>query len=318
MRPMIEVLVRGIRIEAEGIRSFELTPLDGTLPAWRAGAHLLVEPAPWLQRAYSLCNHPEDSGCYRIAVKHEPASRGGSAAMHALVPGAQLRVSPPANLFEPDPAASQHVLLAGGIGITPLYAMRNALLASHTPVSLHCFARSAAHAAFRDRLGAESEMHYGLDAAQTRSRLGQIVGPHAADAGCSFCLCGPEAFMDAASAVLTTMGVAPERIRSERFGTAGTTAPATNPSGSFRVRFARSGIEAEVPPGKPILIVAREHGVDIPSSCEMGVCGACQTKVLAGEPEHHDQYLSAAEQAAGDCLLPCVSRGKRGTLVIDC
>jgi len=316
MTKMIDVIVRGIRIEAEEIRSFELAPLNGDLPAWQAGAHILVEVKPGLQRAYSLCNHPEDSGCYRIAVKHEAASRGGSMAMHRLQVGDRLRVAPPANLFEPDPATTHHVLLAGGIGVTPLYAMRNALLAKSVPVRLHYFARSAAHAAFSSRLGTESEAHYGLDAAQTKIRLMQIVAPHAADGGTRFCLCGPAAFMDTAGDVLAAANVDSARVRSERFGATSAVAPSVS-AGSFRVRFERSGIEAEVPAGTPIIAVARSHGVDIPTSCEMGVCGACYTKVIGGEAEHHDQYLSPAEQAAGNCLLPCVSRSKSSLLILD-
>lgn len=316
---MMDMIVRGIRIEAEDIRSFELAPVAGALPAWQAGAHVLVEAAAGVQRAYSLCNHAGETGCYRIAVKREPASRGGSSAMHALRVGDRLRVGAPANLFEIDASATRHVLLAGGIGITPLYAMRNALLAAGAAVQLHSFARSASHEAFGAHLSDETRSHYGLDATASAARLAEIAAAHAADDGTRFYLCGPAAFMDAASSALDDAGISAARIRSERFGAATSATPqaATTAAGGFRVRFERSGIEAEVPAGVPIIAVARELGVDIPTSCEMGVCGACHTKVLAGDPEHLDQYLSADEQAAGDCILPCVSRGRCGVLVID-
>lgn len=319
---MIDVFVRGIRIEAEDVRSFELAPLEGRLPPWEAGAHVMVAAAPGLLRAYSLCNHPEEADCYRIAVKRESGSRGGSASMHRLQVGDCLRISAPANLFGIDPEARTHLLLAGGIGITPLYAMRNALRARGAEVSLHAFVRSDAHACFQSRLCEGAVLHAGLDAAATRARLDALIAPQATDPHACFYLCGPAGFMDAAAAALAAHGVPARRIRSERFGAApvlgpATAAPLAPAVEGCRVRFARSGVEADLPAGSSILSLARAHGVEIPTSCEVGVCGACQSRVLAGEPEHLDQYLSAAERAAGDSILPCVSRCRTGLLVID-
>ncbi|MEN3112569.1 PDR/VanB family oxidoreductase [Uliginosibacterium paludis] len=314
---MIDVFVRGIRIEAEDVRSFELAPLEGSLPPWQAGAHVMVAAAPGLLRAYSLCNHPEEADCYRIAVKRESTSRGGSASMHRLQVGDCLRISEPANLFGIDPEARTHLLLAGGIGITPLYAMRNALRARGAEVSLHAFVRSDAHACFQSRLCEGAVVHAGLDAAATRTRLDALIAPHTADPHACFYLCGPAGFMDAAAAALAARGVPASRIRSERFGAAPAATITPAAAEGARVRFARSGVEAALPAGSSILSVARAHGVEIPTSCEVGVCGACQSRVLAGEPEHLDQYLSAAERAAGDSILPCVSRCRTGLLVID-
>ncbi|GAA5164835.1 PDR/VanB family oxidoreductase [Viridibacterium curvum] len=324
---MIRATIRSIRIEADDIRSFELVSSDGTpLPAWQPGAHVQVAlpggPGKTLQRAYSLCNHVGEAGCYRIAVKREPASRGGSRAMHALQVGDSVEISAPRNLFELDPAAQRHVLIAGGIGITPLYAMFNALRGV-AACELHYFVRSAAHAAFVDRLGDQIKLHAGLDANQTASALAAIVQPHASDSRTTFYTCGPAAFMAAVEAALTAAGIPLTQLRSERFGAEPQPASANEAGsggsnkGEFRIVFARSGIEAEVPAGTPIIEVARACGVDIPTSCEQGVCGACLSDVLEGAPEHHDGYLSDAERASGRIMLPCVSRCVGTRLVLD-
>jgi vanillate monooxygenase ferredoxin subunit len=311
----IELMVRSIRIETAEVRSFELVSLNGPLPAWQAGAHIVVQAAPGIRRAYSLCNHREDTDCYRIAVKREAASRGGSAAMHTLAVGTRIQVEPPANLFEIDPQARRHILIAGGIGITPLYAMRNTLIAQGKLVSLHYFARSAAHAVFSSRLDNETTLHLGLDAKRTNECMGQIIQRHASEKMNTFYLCGPTAFMDAISTALTDAGIDPQRLRQECFKPTDMPAPQDK---KFQVHFARSGITVDVPVGKSILTVARELGVEMPSGCEMGVCGACQSTVLEGRPDHRDNYLSIEEQSSGKCILPCISRASGELLILDC
>lgn len=318
----MDMLIRSIRIEAEDVRSFELVPLDAApLPDWSPGAHVQVElpagPGKTLRRAYSLCNHPGERDALRIAVKCEAASRGGSRAMHALAVGQRLRVGAPLNLFEIDAQATRHVLLAGGIGITPLYAMFNALQ-GRAEVALHYFARSAAHAAFADRLGDAAHTYFGLDAEGTARALQDIVAQHADEPRCCFYTCGPAPFMAAVESALRIAGVPADRLRLERFAAEAPAATgAALADGSFRVVFARSGIEAEVPAGVPIIEVARACAVDIPTSCEQGVCGACLSEVLEGSPEHHDAYLSDAERADGRLMLPCVSRCAGARLMLD-
>ncbi|MEC5385734.1 PDR/VanB family oxidoreductase [Uliginosibacterium sp. H3] len=317
----IDTLVRSVRIEAEDIRSFELAPLPGEqLPDWTPGAHIQVRLAGGLTRAYSLCNHPGETGSYRIAVKLEAQSRGGSRAMHGLAPGDRVQISAPRNLFGLDMAATAHVLIAGGIGVTPLYAMFNALK-DHAECEMHYFARSNLHAAFSDRLSQRSHLHHGLDAEGTLQTLRALAAMHARRPGTVFYTCGPAAFMDAVEKTLAAAGIPAAQLRSERFGTEATPAKPVSgealPSGSFRIVFARSKIEAEVTRGESIIGVARAHGVDIPSSCEQGVCGACLSDVLDGTPEHLDAYLSSAEQAGNKLILPCVSRCAGACLVID-
>jgi vanillate monooxygenase ferredoxin subunit len=311
---MITVKIRSIRIEAEDIRSFELVSTDGSsLPAWSPGAHVMVGVAG-LQRAYSLCNHLRERNCYRIAVKLEPQSRGGSRAMHALRVGDTLQISAPRTLFELDASAQCHVLLAGGIGITPLYAMFNALRGM-AACELHYFVRSAAQAAFVDQLGVEARLYSGFEPAQTVEALAEIIRPHADDSRTTFYTCGPAPFMAAVEAALSAAGVPPEQLRSERFAAAPVVGGSSD--GGFHIVFARSGVEADVPAGVPIIQVARECGVDIPTSCEQGVCGACLSDVIEGQPEHLDAYLSDEERAGGKIMLPCVSRCQGTRLVLD-
>ncbi|MDB5799196.1 MAG: Oxidoreductase [Rhodocyclales bacterium] len=313
----LDVLVRSVRIEAESIRSYELVAASGSLPAWTPGAHVQLSLPGQLKRAYSLCNHRGENACYRIAVKLESQSRGGSRAVHQLAPGDRLRISPPQNLFEPDTAARRHVLIAGGIGITPLYAMSNAL--GDDACEMHYFTRDLKCAAFADRLTGRALLHAGLDSAATAAALHEIVTPHADDERTTFYTCGPSGFMSSVETALLRAGVPPERLRSERFGAEVPTVPleTQGAAGSFHVVFARSAVEALVPSGVPIIVIARQHGIDIPTSCEQGVCGACETGVLEGVPEHHDAYLSDAERASGKILLPCVSRCTGGRLVLD-
>jgi len=319
---LINVLVRGVRIEAQDIRSFELVALAGEhLPVWQPGAHVQVSlpgksPGTFLSRAYSLCNHAGETDCYRIAVKLEAQSRGGSRAMHALSPGDRLQISAPRNLFALDADAKSHVLIAGGIGVTPLYAMFNSL-EGNASSEMHYFTRSHAHSAFAGHMRHRTSFHTGLDVAETASALRMIVARHTGFERTTFYTCGPAAFMNAVESALAAAGVPATQLRSERFGADQPPAALPAARGTFRIVFARSGIEADVAPGVPIIDVARAHGVDIPTSCEQGVCGACMSDVLDGAPEHHDAYLSGAEQAGGKLILPCVSRCGGPRLVID-
>lgn len=310
---MIDVMIRGIRIEAPDIRSFELVPIAGLLPAWEAGAHIQVEIRPGLQRAYSLCNHPEDTDCYRIAVKRDPQSRGGSAAMHNLQVGQKLRISSPTNLFELAPGSKHVILLAAGIGITPLYAMYRALLEKGTIPELHAFAHSEKHLAFRTRIE-QAAVHAGLTHDATAVLLRRVIEKGSEIPDTEFYVCGPSGFMDTVQTISIEYGIQADRIHSERFAPV----PASiDNQGSFKIHFARSGVEAEVPPGASIIEVARSVGVEIPTSCEMGVCGACLSHVLEGTPDHQDSYLTPAEQEEGKTMLPCVSRSCSARLSLD-
>ncbi|MFT4173087.1 MAG: PDR/VanB family oxidoreductase [Rhodocyclaceae bacterium] len=313
--------VRAIRLEAEEVRSFELVPAAGTpLPGWSAGAHVEVQLPGGLARPYSLFNGPEETHCYRIAVKREAASRGGSASLHDKVAlGDTLRVRAPRNLFALDDNATRHILVAGGIGITPILAMFRALVASGADVSLHYFARSREHAAFADFLAAHPashrvNFHFGLDEMAARVRLAGVLAERAPQTGDALYVCGPAALMELVVDGAARTGWPAHAVHRESFG--GGAGPVATSAG-FEVVFQRSGQRCTVAPGQTILAAARAAGVPLVTSCEQGVCGACLTTVLEGQPEHRDGYLSQTERAAGALILPCVSGCKGTRLVLD-
>lgn len=286
------------------------------LPPFEAGAHIDLHLRNGLVRKYSLCNDPFEREFYEIAVKREPASRGGSAYVHdAVAVGDVLSVSQPENYFPLEPDASPAVLLAAGIGVTPLLAMAHTLKRAGRALAFHYFVRSLEGAAYgstlQERLGDVSALHVGMSPALTRDTLTEIVArmePHA-----HLYFCGPAAFMDAADAVARTHLPA-RNIHYERF--CGPSAGADGDD-AFEIQLARSERVLAVPPGKSITDVLYEHGVPMETSCEAGICGSCRTIVLGGTPDHRDEFLSAAEKARNDCLMPCVSRCRTRRLVLD-
>lgn len=318
MSTIYSLRVTAIRQEAPDIRSFELTPVDGgALPPMEPGAHIDIHTGEGLVRQYSLCNGPEERGDYRIAVKREPGSRGGSSWMHdQLRVGDLLTVAGPRNNFVLRPGTGPHLLLAGGIGMTPVFAMARHLAADGHPLAFHYFARDQASAAFRDDisrlLAAHATLHLGLDPAGTRAELARIIGEAAAQSGAQVYFCGPAPFLDLVLEL--TRDWPAGTVHYERFSAA-----PVDPSGErgFHVELARSGGRYHVPPGQSIVAALAEHGIEIMTSCEQGVCGTCLTPLLAGDPDHRDMVLSDAEAEAKSLILPCVSRARSDLLVLD-
>lgn len=292
--------VRAERItqEATGIRSFRLVAADGgRLAAAAAGSHVDVRTPGGPVRQYSLCE-PGRTDSYLIAVKLEPASRGGSAAMHRLAEGDVVEISPPRNTF-PLRDAENLVLIAGGIGITPVLAMGRELTAAGRPFAFHYFARSAEQAAFLPVVTTwpGTTLHLGLDPVAADAVLSTIpAGP-----GTRIFVCGPEPLMDA---VRARAGAA--EVYSERFGPA----PVGDDARGCRIVLARSGITVDVGPEQSVLEAVLDAGVDVDYSCEQGTCGTCVTPVLSGEIDHRDEYLTDVERQAADRMCLCVSRGK--------
>jgi vanillate O-demethylase ferredoxin subunit len=308
--------------EAEGICSLDLVAEDGTaLPAFTAGAHVEVQ-LPFvragLARPYSLCNSPAETHRYQIAVLKEPASRGGSRALHDQVhEGMLLDIRPPRNQFALAPQARQHLLLAGGIGITPLLSMAEALCAAGADFALHCAARSAGRLAFAQRLAAApyaQRVHVHLDSGPAHQRLDLDALLAAPVPGCHLYVCGPAGFMDAALGTAARAGWAPDQVHLERFG-AEPVAPVDG--GGFEVQLASTGRVITVRADQSVLQALSEAGLELPSSCEQGICGTCLTRVVSGVPDHRDQYLLPQEQAANDQFLPCCSRARSPRLVLD-
>lgn len=324
---LIEVRVVARWAEAEDICRLQLQRLDGQpLPAYEAGAHVdlhLPGPAPGLVRPYSLC----DAGSaapqhYTLAVLRVPASRGGSAAVHDLLQaGAVLHIGAPRNLFALQPGAARHLLLAGGIGITPLLSMAWQLHGQGQAFELHYATRSPARTAFAAQLqgapfAARVHRYHDDGPAEQRLQLAALLAGPAAEPGTHLYLCGPQGFMDAVRAAARAAGWPDTRVHSESFAAAAPVAGASDGDGRFEVQLGHDGRIVVVEPGQTVCQALADAGVLIPTSCEQGVCGTCLTRVLDGEPDHRDQYLLPEEQAANDQFTPCVSRARSARLVL--
>ncbi|CAM3123197.1 oxidoreductase [Pseudomonas floridensis] len=315
---MIDVTVLSRTDEALGICSYELVRTDGgLLPPFTAGAHIDVHLPDGLIRQYSLCNAPSERHRYLIGVLNDPASRGGSRSLHQQIhPGAHLRISEPRNLFPLADKASRTLLFGGGIGITPILCMAEDLAQRDQPFELHYCVRSAEHAAFTERLqqsvfASQVNLHFD-DRPPTRLDALTVLGEPAADA--HLYVCGPNGFMQYILDSARAQGWTEEQLHREYF----TSAPVdTSSDGSFSVEIGSTGQVFTVPADKTVAQVLESNGIDIPLSCEQGVCGTCLTRVLKGIPDHRDLFMTEDEQALNDQFTPCCSRSKTPLLVLD-
>lgn len=320
----IEVLMKTVITRklpvATDICLFELTSLDGqALPPFTAGAHIDVHVDGHV-RQYSLCNSPAETGVYRIGVLRDPASRGGSIAMHELACGAALEISMPKNHFPLDEAAEHTILLAGGIGITPILCMAEQLMLAGRSFELHYCTREPARTAFRERFAApdlKDRTRVYFDTAQPDERIDLKAVLARPTAGTHVYVCGPAGFIDAVLSTASGAGWPSANLHREYFGAAPQVPGVNGANDAFRIKIASSGAVVDVPSGVTIVDALRKCGVEIPVSCEQGVCGTCLTRVLSGEPDHRDLYLTDEERVANDQLLPCCSRAKTPLLVLD-
>ncbi|MBY0239464.1 MAG: PDR/VanB family oxidoreductase [Burkholderiaceae bacterium] len=318
----MNLTVANIRDEADGIRSFRLVDPDGAaLPPYEPGAHIDVTAPGGVTRQYSLCGSPDDDSAYLIAVKREPASRGGSASLHADVSeGDQLAVGAPRNLFALDPAAPEHLLFGAGIGITPLLSMAYRLQRSGSRYTLHYFARSPDTAAFADLLASDRfagnvRFHYGVAPDALDRALRACLAQAACGGAAHVYTCGPAPFMQRVLAAAAE-GRADDAIHLEHFAAEPVAAPAGGDQ-SFDVVLAQSGRVLSVPAGMAMVDVLAQAGIVIDTSCREGICGTCVVPVLEGEPDHRDHCLSRKEKAANDQVCACVSRSRSARLVLD-
>lgn len=306
--------------ETPEIRRFVLEGGDGgELPPMTPGSHIDIHLAPGLVRQYSICNGPDDRDGYVIAVKRELQSRGGSSRMHGLVAGDFLEIGLPRNNFPLAEDAQRHLLIAGGIGITPLFSMARHVAARGGSFLLHYFVRSPQHVAFRNMLGTKElsssvTIHAGLDAVATGDRLAELLA--VPDGGTHLYVCGPGPFMEAAIAAALARGWPTARIHREYFGAV--PIDRAGEDGSFDVRLAASGRTIRVATDETIVQALQREGVQADISCEQGICGICVTRVLEGMPDHRDSFLTDEEKRAGDRMCICVSRSiDRGSLVLE-
>ncbi|MDB5715002.1 MAG: ferredoxin [Sphingomonadales bacterium] len=303
--------------QADDIVSIELANIDGRpLPAFEAGSHIDVEVADGIVRQYSLSTDPAAPGAYRIGVLREAASRGGSAAVHdRLEIGAPLRISRPRNFFPLNEAAPESILMAGGIGVTPIMAMAYRLHSIGAPFALHYANRTKTRAAFLDELRNSAfgdHVAAYFDDGPVSSRLNVETILTAADPGAHLYCCGPKGFIDHVVNAAQALGWPANQIHVEHFA-----ATPVLTGAPFDVIAARSGRTFHIPCEKTILEVLNEAGIDIPSSCHSGVCATCMTSVIDGVPDHRDMVLSDEEKAANRQIAVCCSRSKTRQLVLD-
>jgi vanillate O-demethylase ferredoxin subunit len=312
----LEVRVARKRIEADDIVSFDLARPDGQpLPAFDAGAHIDVHVPGGLVRQYSLCSRPWQLHDYQIAVLLAPASRGGSEAMHRAVrEGDLIRISRPRNLFALANAPAPPLLVAGGIGVTPILCMAEQLAQAHAPFEMHYFARSRTRTAFLRRIeeasfASQVAFHFDDGPAEQQLPLTRLFArPHEHRRAY---VCGPAGFLDASLQAARQAGWAEDRVHFESF----TPRAQDAPSLAFEVQIASTGAVYVVPPDKTVVQVLAEHSVNVPLSCEQGICATCLTRVLAGTPDHRDFILTPEERAVS--FTPCCSRSLSPRLVLD-
>ena len=319
MSALLRVRVVARQDEALDICSLDLVAVDGgALPAFSAGAHIDLHLPGGLVRQYSLCNAPGETQRYRIAVLRDAASRGGSATVHdQLQVGTELEIGAPRNLFELDPSAPHHLLLAGGIGITPLLAMAEQLAAQGGSFALHHATRSHERTPFVAQLATApyaDRVHHHVDDGPAMQKLDLAATLRSAPAGSHLYVCGPTGFMEAVLAEGRAQGWDEARLHREYFATAPTGAAG---DGGFELELASSGRVIPVAKDQTALAALLAAGLDIPMSCEQGVCGTCLTGVKSGVPDHRDQYLTPEERAANNQFLPCCSRASSPRLVLD-
>ncbi len=313
----LEVEVTSIEQVTPLIKHFKLRPVSGdAMPAFSGGSHIVVvmrTPTRVYRNPYSLLSPPHRLDSYEIGVRRMEESRGGSHFMHDRVGvGTRLEIAHPVNLFALDKIARKHVLIAGGIGITPFMAHLEDLHEGRVPYELHYSVRGREHAAFLPRIlertGERVRMYYDSEG-QSIDFDGllsnQPLGTHVY-------VCGPAGLIDKVAATARAWGWPDSHIHWEQFS-----APPVGDA--FEVFLARSKVTVHVPPDQSLLESIEAQGVEVPYLCRGGVCGFCQTRVLEldGELIHNDHFLSDADKAKRNTIMPCVSRARCKSLVLD-
>ena len=330
---LLGVRVLSVRYEAEDINSYELVDPDGgELPPFSAGAHIDLHLRDGRIRQYSLCNDPAERHRYVVGVLKDPASRGGSVAIFEKVhAGRIITISAPRNHFPLANDARRHLLLAGGIGVTPMMAMLAQLERDDADYFLHYCTRSPERTAFRDLLVrhcAARRVRYHHDDGDPRNGLDIAALLRERPDGTHLYYCGPPGFM---AAVANACAHWPKgAVHLEYFTPPAPTRPvvASPPAPSlgavaaaaaiplaFQVRLTSTGALYDVPNDKSIVQVLREQGIDVETSCESGLCGTCRTRYVEGDPEHHDYVLEDDERS--EYVMICCARSKSPLLVLD-
>jgi len=300
---------------ADGIHMLEFRDAGGQpLPEFSAGAHIAIRAPNGLLRKYSLCNDPAERDRYLVAIKREANGRGGSCNLiDNAKAGDELMVAPPVNDFGLPRRAQDFLFIAGGIGITPIMAMIREVQRQGKRFRLFYCSRSLETTAFLDELSApefkdQVVIHYDQGDPARSLDLKPVLAERK-NREHLYC-CGPRPLMEAVRQM--TDHWSSTAVHFEAFSDAETHKPTDKP---FKVRLARSGGVIDVPTTKTILEVLREHGLEVPSSCETGTCGTCRTKLIAGVADHRDLVLAEHERA--DTIMICVSRAHTDDITID-
>tara|TARA_B100000745_G_scaffold118640_1_gene76681 strand:+ start:245 stop:1186 length:942 start_codon:yes stop_codon:yes gene_type:complete len=312
---MPQMLVSSVRDEAKHIKTFELVdPESAELQAFSAGSHIEIELPDNIRRHYSLCNDPSETHRYLIAVLQEKESRGGSQSLHyGVKEGDLLEVSMPKNNFPLDQRGMHFILIAGGIGITPLLSMAYKLKTLRKSFELHMCARSHEYAPFKKELEgfgglAKTHMHISDGDPSQRLDVSSLLKQPLPES-LVYC-CGPQSLMDAVGQATSDWGV--KKIHFETF------TPRTLDGSDlpFHIKIASTGQSFHVNSTTTILEALHQNGIRHPFSCEVGLCRTCVTGYQAGDVEHLDQDALSNEERKG-CLTICVSRCTSDELILD-
>lgn len=307
-----ELVISEKNVVAGDVVELVLSEQDGSkLESWEPGAHITVHLPGGLERQYSLCGADRDAGTWTIAIHRAPESRGGSRHIHdELTVGDMVMVSGPRNNFPLVPH-EQYVFIAGGIGVTPILSMVREARAKPDVdfVLLYC-GRTRSLMAYRDEIASWSDPRVILHADDENGGppdLGALLNDHRTAA--IYC-CGPEALINA----VENKSPDPSLVRTERFTA---TAVDTSNDTEFDVVISGSGERVRVRKDESILDALSHSGFEVPSSCREGICGTCETAVVAGVPDHRDSILSEQERASGEVMMPCVSRSRTPEIELD-
>lgn len=310
--------VSAMRWECDGILALSLRSRDGApLPGYEPGAHVDLTLAPGLVRSYSLLDGNSGRAAleYRIGVALDAKSRGGSLRVHRhLRPGDVLESTTPRNNFPLSEGSPFTQLVAGGIGVTPLLAMAERLSAQGRAWRMQWCVRDRDHLPFQDWLSRHAEyvdLHVDAEAGGVWSGWNDLVT--SLPAGSHLYCCGPAPMLAAYEAATRTID--PDRVHLEHF--AAKLPPPRADDRTLTVRLARTGATVIVASDQTILDALMASGLQAPHSCLQGVCGACETRVIEGTPDHRDLVLSPAERARGETMMICCSRALTPELVLD-
>lgn len=303
-----------IQYASSEISFFKFVALDGSeLPSIEPGSHIGLHLPNGMLRQYSLINHGPNPNSYIVGVKREDNGRGGSLFMHKfLYVGVELEVDLPRNNFPLLEDQEYSVLIAGGIGITPIYSMVSRLRERNKNFHLYYACRSISEAIFLDQIKNEKHatLHFDDEAGAFFDIKSAIEN---APEGTHFYCCGPQPMLSAYQNVAEKSGIPKENFHFEYFSVE----LENSSSGEYTVIAEKTGKSYKIPDGKSILRVLLDSGVDVPFSCEQGVCGACETTVVKGIPDHRDMVLSDEEKQSNKVMMICCSGSLSENLTLD-